>query len=263
VLRQVTILFLVLCGNQTVSAQVTKIRRGEQELIGIYQQLLDSRFGAYDSLDYYNSLFTEKMLTLLSNEKTLSYSFIQLKKGAFCSISTSKDGLFRIYSWDAQLGGTMHFFNVIYQYKSGNTTKTQLFQPQDDGDPAWFCSDIFTLKAKTNTYYLGITNGVYSSKDVSQSIKAFEVTEKGLNDSIALMKTPEGLKNSLSIYFDFFTLSQYRETPHGVLNYDPKKKSITIACDQEESETPVKDCYYLYQFNGTFFELKTDQTKKM
>lgn len=239
------------CGNQPVSAPATNIREKEQELVLLYQKTTDLKLEYSDSLDYYSSLFSSKMQALLSDESTLNYPFDQLKEVG-CNIVTSKDGYFRIYSWDSYLGGTMRFFDVIYQYKTGKTVKTQLYQSDFEGDPVWYCSDIFTLETQKNTYYLAIINGIYSSKDISQSIKAFELTNHGLNDSIPLMKTSEGLKNSLRVDFDFFSVVDRPERPVAVIQYNPDKQTISLSETNEKYEIIAST--QTYRFNGSYFE---------
>lgn len=252
------LLIIFLCANKIVSAQGNDIPLKEKELIQTYNKLTAARSDDFDSLNYFSDLFTEELKSLLSNPKTLKYAFKALSDERICTIKTSKDKLFRIYSWDSQLGGTMRFFNVIYQYKIGNSVKTQSIQ-LGEGDPAWFCSDIFSLKAQKLTFYLAIINGIYSTTDVSQSIKGFELTEKGVNDSILLMKTPEGLKNSLDLAYDFFSVVDRPERPVAVIKYESKKKIISISTTNDKGQIVPGNIFYV--FNGTYFE--QEQNKVM
>ena len=253
------IILLFLCGNHCVSAQKHGLPQKEQELISIYKKLTGARSGEFDSLNYYSDLFTEKLENLLSTDKkTLKYPFKALTEARICYIKTSKDGLFRIYSWDSQLGGTMHFFNVIYQYHDGKTVKTQSIK-LEEGDPAWYCSELFSLKTQKTTYYLAVINGIYSTKDVSQSIKAFELTDKGVNDSILLMKTPEGLKNSLDLSYDFLSVADRPERPSPVIQFDPKNKIIIVSITNDKGK--IVQGSKSYRFNGIYFELSQVKTQ--
>ncbi|MDF3029064.1 MAG: hypothetical protein K0S23_3371 [Fluviicola sp.] len=257
--KTIFIAFISLCGNHPVSAQRNDLGQKEQELILIHKKLTGARSGEFDSLNYYSDLFTEKLQNLLSSDKkTLKYSFKALTEAHICYVKTSKDGTFRIYSWDSQLGGTMHFFNVIYQYRNGKTMKTQSME-LGEGDPAWYCSDLFTLKTKKTTYYLAVINGIYSSKDVSQSIKAFELNNAGVNDSVLLMKTPEGMKNSLDLAYDFFSVYEQPERPIPVITYDSKKKIITVSTTNDKGE--IVPGSKSYRFNGIYFELSQVKTQ--
>lgn len=255
------IFFLFLSGNQLVSAQEMTLEQREQELVGMYQKLSASRYGESDSLTYYNNLFSKELVSLVSRGyNTINYPFKILTEEHICTITTSKDGAFRIYSWDTQTGGTMHFFNAIYQYKRWDQVFTNWCN-LDEGDPGAFYSEIFTLKVKKKTYYLGIANGIYSTKDVGQSIQAFELTNTGVNDSILLMKTPDGLKNSLDLSYDFFSVVDRPERPVAVIRYDEKKKIISISMTNEKGEIVPGNTFY--RFNGRYFEeIKTTPEQK-
>lgn len=254
-----TILFF-LCGSHGASAQENALQKKEQELIRVNQKISDFYHGDSDSLVYYSNLFSSELHAVIARYGgTLEYSFKALIDERACYVKTSKDGLFRIYSWDSQLGGTMRFFNVLYQYKIGTSTKTQLMQ-LEEGDPAWYCSDIFSLKTKKTTYYLAITNSIYSSKDISQSIKAFQISGKGLNDSILLMKTDSGLANSLSLSYDFFSVVDRPERPVAVIKYGSKKKIISVSETNDKDE--IIPGYKQYVFNGNYFVPQVSKTKK-
>jgi hypothetical protein len=234
------LLFIFLCGNQWVSAQENDMEKFEEDLIQISKKMTESRFGnTGDSLTYFSDLFSHKLYSLISRAYgTLDYPFKKLIEERVCHIATSKDGRFRIYSWDTQTGGTMHFFKTIYQYQKG--------------DPGHFYSEIFTLKSKKKRYYLGIANAIYSTKDVGQSIQAFELTSSGLNDSIQLMKTPDGMSNSLDLYFDFFSVVDRPERPVAVIKYNEKKKIISISSTNDKNEIIPGNASYV--FNGEYFE---------
>ncbi|WP_430403837.1 hypothetical protein [Fluviicola sp.] len=259
--KYIFILLILLSGNQWVSAQETSMEQYERELVQISGKVGAARYGDYDSLTYYSDLFSHKLYSLLSRVYgTMKYPFNILKEEHVCDISISKDGLFRIYSWDTQTGGTMRFFKTIYQYKVNGEVRTKMCE-LNEGDPGCFYSEIFTLKAKKKTYYLGIANGIYSTKDVSQSIQAFELTNTGVNDSIQLMKTPDGMKNSLDLSYDFFSVVDRPERPVAVIRYDEKKKIISISTTNEKGEVVPGNKFY--RFNGRYFEeVKTTPKSK-
>lgn len=253
--------FLFLSGNQEVSAQEMTMEDREQELVDIYQKLSASRYGESDSLTYYNNQFSKKLVYLIDRSyNTINYPFKILTEEHICTITTSKDGQFRIYSWDTQTGGTMRFFNAIYQYKRWDQVFTNWCN-MEEGDPGAFYSEIFTLKVKKKTYYLGIANGIYSTKDVSQSIQAFELTNTGVNDSIQLMKTDDGMQNSLDLSYDFFSVVDRPERPVAVIRYDEKKKIISVSMTNEKGE--IVPGNKSYRFNGRYFEeVKTTSKSK-
>jgi hypothetical protein len=78
---------------------------------------------ADDSLAHANAMFAKKLSYYISKcPFTINQKFSSLANDHL-DISTSNDGLFRIYSWDTWTGGTMHFFENVMQYKSGSNFK--------------------------------------------------------------------------------------------------------------------------------------------
>jgi hypothetical protein len=204
-----------------------------------------------DSLGFYNHLFDKKMEYYTTHfPATLTYPFDSLIKDGIDIIS-SGDSLFRIYSWDRCDGGTMHFFDNLFQFASGGKVFTKLFV-ETESNPGEFYSQIFTLKANGTTYYLAIGNGIYSGRDCGQSIETYTIENHSLNDSVKLIKTREGLVNSLSIGFNFFSVVNHPERPLRLIKYDSSKKilSIPVVDDNEK----VTNRYLLYQFNGKYFQ---------
>jgi hypothetical protein len=166
-------------------------------------------------------------------------------------IVTSEDSLFRIYSWDTWTGGTMHFFNNVFQYSYNGKIKTE-FLELDEGDPSGFYSDIFTLRSGAKTYYLAINNGMYSSKDVGESIRVFAIENGVLNKNVKLIKTTTGMTGTIEVYFDFFSGVDRPERPVRVIKYDKNKKIIYIPVVYEDGKVTNK--FIQYKFNGNYFE---------
>src|SRR5690606_23134886 len=72
-----------------------------------------------DSLIVINSKrFTDSMSDLIKNNpNTFNYSFELLQKENAINLISSADDNLRVYSWNNHLGGTMRFFNQIFQFK--------------------------------------------------------------------------------------------------------------------------------------------------
>lgn len=215
-----------------------------------------------DSLEYYDSLFDQKMKYYTTQyPATLTYPFDSLLKYGI-DIASSKDSLFRIYSWDRCDGGTMHFFDNLFQFKSGGKVFTKLFVAHGadaNFNSGEFYSQIFTLKANGKTYYLAIGNGIYSSWNCGQFIETYTIENHSLHDSVKLIKTREGLVNSLSIGFDIFSVVNHPERPLRLIKYDSSKKIIYIPVVDDNEK--VTNHYLLYQFNGRDFQfIKTQKS---
>ncbi len=171
------------------------------------------------------------------------------------NIVTSADNLLRIYSWDTWLGGTMHIFENIFQFKSADNIYTKFNSEtstfgEDEYVP--FYSQIFSLNENNKKYYLAVENGIYSTKDVSQSIKAFAIENNSLNDTLKLFKTRTEMLNKLEVNFDFFSVVDRPERPVRLIKYDPKKKIIYIPITLENGK--ISENFILYKFTGQYFE---------
>src|SRR2546421_7053946 len=91
----------------------------ETELLGYAENI--AKYGTYcgaydgDKLSRNSDLLRQKLLTYGKRADVLKYSFPKIKGGELY-VATSKDGRFRIYSWDLNTGGTMHDFDQVFQY---------------------------------------------------------------------------------------------------------------------------------------------------
>jgi hypothetical protein len=110
-----------------------------------------------DSLSKANDVFGNKLKRYAETyPASISLPFNSLQK-ARLDIFTSADGLFRIYSWDTWMGGTMHIFANVLQYKVGNKTKASLLKDLHDADGgAPFYSNLYTFRTGGAIYYFGI-----------------------------------------------------------------------------------------------------------
>ena len=224
------------------------------DLHNTYLKLLSYRFGdsiQWDSLDKENSIFSNKIIKYTSiYPQTLTFKFDSLSKDNI-DIVSSEDDLLRIYSWDTWMGGTMHYFNNIYQYKSGEKVFSK-FCNFDNGGPSCFYSQIFTIKANHKTYYLAINNGIGSTRDAVQSIQIFTIENDSLNDTIKLIKTKNGFVNSIDVDFNFFSVVDRPERPLKLIKYDSERKIIYVPIVYEDGK--VTDRFILYKFTGKYFE---------
>jgi hypothetical protein len=253
------VLFSVVAFGQSVSLQ--KI---EKDLARIAAKISSNYRVQDDTLEVYSTLFDKKINQYIKeNPETLHYPFKILVDSNFCDVTTSSDKLFRIYSWDTWMGGTMHQFKNIYQYQSGEKIVSETHDTNDeeeDGyDPGTFCSAIYTLKAETKTYYLVITNGIYSTKDCSQEVTCYCIENGTLNNNVKLFKTSEGMTSTIGFSFDFFSVVDRQERPLKLIKYDEAKKLVYIPIVYENGKVTKR--FITYKFNGQFFERVTTKKK--
>lgn len=237
--------------------QVSHLKEEELQLQKIYQKITGYRSSdseiPFDSLETENKKFETAFLNCLTkNPESIRYPFDSLKKENI-NIVISRDSLFRIYSWDTSEGGTMVDFVNIFQFQSGNNVQAKIVEEtgsEDDYIP--FYSEIFTLKNGSKTYYLAVSNGIYSSKDASQSIAVFSIENNQLKKETKLFKTKEGFKDALQIDFDFFSVVDRPERPLQLIKYDDQKKQISLPVVTEEGK--VTNEFTIYTFTGQYFE---------
>ncbi|MPT34941.1 MAG: hypothetical protein E2604_07590 [Flavobacterium sp.] len=239
--------------------QVSHLKEEELMLQKMYQKIVayhsDGNDIPVDSLETVNEKFQTAFLnSLTKNPESIRYPFDSLKKENI-HIVISKDSLFKIYSWDTSEGGTMVDFTNLFQYQSGKNVQSKIVKDtgsEDNYIP--FYSEIFTLKNGTKTYYLAVSNGVYSSKDVSQSIEVFSIENNQLKTETKWFKTEEGFKDVLQIDFDFFSVVDRPERPLQLIKYDDQKKQLYLPVVTEEGNV-TKD-FTIYTFTGQYFEVK-------
>ncbi|MBA0883500.1 hypothetical protein [Flavobacterium undicola] len=262
------VILIFLLFTTTLFSQRKTIVEIENELQKSYQKIQTDRLGngtiAWDSLESDTKTFKEEITKYIATyPETLTYEFDSLKKENI-DIVTSDDKLFRIYSWNTWLGGTMEDFENIFQYKSNAKVyyKNSLDKTTNEWDYIPFYSQIFTLKTAKKTYYLVIKNGSYSSKDASQSIQIYTIEDNNLIDSVKLIKTQSGLTNTIDISFDFFSVVDRPERPLELIKYDKENRIIYIPIVYENGK--VTDRFILYKFNGEYFEhIETKKNKKV
>lgn len=206
----------------------------------------------YDSISFYSDKFETGFTKLIQNNPaTLNYPFKKLVDSNFCDVRTSIDGNFRIYSWDTWTGGTMHIFETIYQWKSNGKVFTKI-PKYDEGEAGSFCSKIFTVNINDRTYYLAVTNGIFSTKDAMQSISAYSIEGSKLVDTVKLFKTKTKKLNSIDVEFDFFSVVDRPERPLELITYDDKQKIIYVPVVGDKGQVTKKNI--LYQLKGGYFE---------
>lgn len=256
-MKKNTILLLLLFFQAQLFSQAKTGKQIDIELSRAYKKIEACRFSAdtidWHCLDIENRLFRKKMTDYTSaNPSTLTSPLDSLK--TVINIADAGDHLFRIYSWDTDQGGTMHDFEAIFQYKSGDAVYSKAFynDAADNDDYIPFYSKIFTLKANNKTYYLAISNGIYSNKDISQSVQVFTIEGNAINDKTKIIKTKSGLTHTIRIDFDFFSVVDRPERPLELIKYDADKKIIYIPIVLENGK--VTNRFIRYQFTGQYFE---------
>jgi hypothetical protein len=241
-------------------AQTVNFSAQEDKFVKLYAKVKSFARGDVDSLNLYSEKFENEFTSFIKNNPgTLNYPFKKLSDSIFSGVKTSSDGNFRIYSWDTETGGTMHFFKVMYQWKANGKVFTRMFQ-SEEGDPAYFCSKIFTVNINNKPYYLAVANGIYSSKESRQSITCYSIEGNKLMDTVRLFKTKAKKLNTIDVAFDFFSVVDRPERPLELITYDEKLNIIYIPVVDDKDQVTKKNL--LYQLKGRYFEYIGIETGK-
>ncbi len=207
-----------------------------------------------EKLEKENEIFKKKLLKYTKRAATLEHGFKEL--GEYVNVVTSKDGRFRIYSWDTEQGGTMHFYKNVFQYRGKNGKVYSKSPDWGETDPGGFFTAIFQVKTKTETIYLARFSAILMTSLSYQSIDLFKIENKSLNDKIKLFKTKTGLQNYIGFEYNFFSVVDRPERPIKLILFDEKTKTVKIPVVIKKNENDygdVTDKFINYTFNGKYF----------
>lgn len=230
----------------------------EQKLLKVFRQIdnwaynheYSDNVNPSDSVQKYNDLFAAELLKYTAEfPATLDYSFKKLHDSGLI-IVTSDDGMFRVYSWNTLMGGTMRIYSNVFQYKANNKVYAKASDP--DNEPGYYYQKIHTLNTDSKKYYLGVNQAILGGSDFYQTVKVFAIEDATLNDSVKLIKTRSGLQNELGFEFNFFTIKDEKRTIDKLVVYDKVKKTLSIPVVLENLQVTKK--MITYTFTGKYFE---------
>lgn len=166
------------------------------------------------------------------------------------NISSSSDGLFRIYSWDTWSGGTMHFFESLFQYQTGVEVKSVLDTPKREGDNRPNYIKLYTFKTNNKIYYLSVYQTIGSTRNRGQGIRVFTIENGKLNEDVKIIKTRNGLHNGITIDYEFSSIMHWKVWP--IIHFDEASKIIFIPLVGADNK--MRHSYITYKFTGIYFE---------
>jgi len=257
-MKPLAFLFTFLCLFATTSLFAQNPKQIEADLLKSFSRIeywsgqrgTDTSGAWIDSLETANDRFGKKLQAIaIKFPATINQQFDSLDKDGPIILS-SDDGALRIYTWDTETGGTMHNFENVLQYRSGNNIYAILDTGSDVKEVyVYTYRSLGTLKIGNNTYYLAIFYGQFSNKDLGRGIRIFTISNGKLNDA-KLIKTQSGLHSKLHYEYDYFSVSQ--NEPNDDIVYDPIKKTISFPVIEDGGK--VTDKRIVYKFTGQYFE---------
>jgi hypothetical protein len=205
-------------------------------------------------LDAENDALKAKLVKYGRLASTLKYPFNELKKHLF--VASSKDGKFRIYSWDTETGGTMHFYENVFQYQGGDGKIYAKAAVLDEDDSGGFYSDIFQVSTKTGMVYLGRMTATLSTKHSYEEVALFKIAGRTLDDRVRLFKTKAGLQDHIGFEYNFFSAVNRKERPIKLIQFDDRSGTVRIPIvliKKDDEIGTVTNRFINYRFNGSYF----------
>jgi hypothetical protein len=248
---------VLIASGLGVSAQTAA--KIESEYLGYLSDI--SKYSNYagtpdnDRLDKANEQLRAALIKHGGEAATLNYGFSKLKDKMY--IVTSRDGKFRVYSWDSETGGSMHYFDNVFQYR-GTSGRVRTWTPPrtNETGAGSFYTQIFQVDAPDGRVYLANGTGVYSTSLAGQSIEAFRIDGEKFVHGVKIFRTGSGMTGSIRFSFDFFSVVDHPERPIKLFYFDEGKKSFRFPVVIEDKKTPqgrVTDKYITYRFDGKQF----------
>lgn len=203
-----------------------------------------------------NAALKKDFLRYAQTPATLKYGFKALANKMF--VATSKDGKFRIYSWDTQTGGTMRDFENVYQYRGDDGKVYASVLPRSKkGGVHGFSHQIFQLDTGTRHVYLANFTFIFSTSAIRQELSVFGIDGRKLNANLKLIQTKSGLHNSVGFDYDFFSVVNRPERPVTLFHFDDTARSFRFPVVLDDKKFVnggrVTDKFITYRFNGKYF----------
>jgi len=260
-MRILAIVSLLLITASFCSAQtLTKV---EDEILAHMVKLEKaSNYGGssdYDVLAKENQAIRAALLKYGVRADVLASPAVRLKKKL--TITTSRDGKLRTYSWDSEEGGTMHDFLTVYQFR-GKSGKVHAWaepysQSMENRGAGGFVQQIFQTDAAAGPIYLAVSTTVDSTSLAGQTIMALAIDGEKLDRNPKVIKTASGVTSSIGFQYDFFSVVDHPERPVKLFFYDDTTKSFrfpVVIADKKTPQGRVTNRFITYRYNGKYFE---------
>lgn len=166
------------------------------------------------------------------------------------NIQTSADGMFRIFSWDTGLGGTMHNCGNVMLYKAGSVVKSIVTIGTPDDFNLNYYYKLFSINANGHTYYMAIESSSLGEWEYGASIKTFAIENGVLDDKVKIIKTASGLHNSIS--YTYNGAVEGDNPPNQDIEYNEATQTFTLPVVVAKGK--VTRNRIIYKFTGQYFE---------
>lgn len=194
--------------------------------------------------------FSQRFLTFLEqNQSTISYDFPKLKETGMYIVNSS-DGKLRIYSWDDNQGGSMRYFNSIFQAKLPENQILNLISTKEDRIYYPFYTRIETIELEGQTYYIAFARNVLSHREVNYSVELYKIE----NNQISPAKLFR-LNNNLDyVLGETFNYDELADSDQEFIQLETKGLTLSFPEVTEDGKFSKKRS--TYQFKDKYFQKK-------
>lgn len=257
-MKVLTILGLLFLLSLPVAAQTNAAI--EKDLVASLKAM--QKFSTYGKsyneakLTQANNVFETKLVKYTKIATTLDHKFVELAK--LMTIATSDDGKFRVYSWDLENGGTMHEYSRVYQFKAADGkvySKTEA-QVGDQGGEGTFVTDVFSMNTKSGAVYIACATGIAGGQNHYQGAGAYKIDGAEIKNRLKIFKNEDGLTDSLSFEYNFFSVVDRKERPIRLIKFDKATNTLKLPLVVVAEEYPfgrVTEKMIDYKFDGEYF----------
>ena len=170
-------------------------------------------------------------------------------------IEASNDRRLKVYSWDTLSGGTMHFYENVYQYRAASGVES-VGTFYNEGDAQSFVNQVYEVKASRGIVYLVTSTSILSSSLRGTSVAAFAIEGGRLLKDVKIFKTNSGEVGAIGFSYDFFSVANRTERPIDLFDFDSKQLTLSFPVVIEDEKTPqgrVTQRKIRYRFDGNHF----------
>lgn len=186
---------------------------------------------------------------LEENPTSIAFDFPKLVEAGM-HIATSSDNVLRIFSWDDNEGGSMRFFNNIFQVNLPKKQTLSLKSTEEDRTYFPFYNRIENIQLDGQTYYLAFARSVLSNREVDYAIELFTIKNNQLEPAF-LFKSDLGEECMLHETFNYHNLES---TETELFKLDTTNLTISVPIITEDGEITKEN--KTYQYKDKFFQRK-------
>jgi hypothetical protein len=169
-------LLLLLFPLLTCSQENKSLQQSDSALFRMCEERSYHVFS--DDRKEYFDRFNQKMLDVISDEKSFLYPFDSLKRCVY--ISFSSDSHLKMYTYDKLKGGSAHSYtNICSYYTSSGKYKSHELHTATESPMVGY-DDMIRLKTKDKNVYLFSGFGTYGGGKHHICFKIFELTKDSL-----------------------------------------------------------------------------------